>query len=567
MQRRWVLATTEAASDNGIVWPEICDFPCIAELLKRKGFRNTDEVRAFLQPRLSALSDPFLLSGMEAAVGRVFRALDNRERIVLFGDYDVDGVTSLTLLYEMLCGFGVTPELFLPLRIEEGYGLSRESVERCWERHRPQLLIAVDCGTSSASEIRSLKDRGVDVIVLDHHEPKFRLPECAAVVNPKVTLNGPFHYLCSAGLAFKLCHAMLKTRRGSAFDLKASLELVALGTVADLVPLQEENRIFVRCGVREIEKSKRPGLRKLMEVAAVRVPIRAEDIAYRLGPRLNAAGRLSTAERALRLLLTKDEEEATELAALLDAENRERQCVEKRINNEVEIELGKCYRPGNDAGIVVGARDWHPGVIGIIASRIARKYHRPTIVIAFDSEGVGKGSGRSVEGFSLIEALERCQPWLEKFGGHEMAAGLTMCEANLPRFIEAFGEAAHSLTKPENVQPRLRLEHELSFPELTNELLHWHQVLEPFGNGNRIPLFLARAIEPVTEPQVLKEKHLVLRLRQKKSHRRAIFFDGALEPLPSPPWDMAFRIHADVYQGETRLQIQVEALREAAPII
>ncbi len=301
---------------------------------------------------------------MKAAVERILQAIDRSERIVLFGDYDVDGVTSLALLAGLLRSYGAVPDLFLPLRMEEGYGLSAESVERCCEQHRPQLLIAVDCGTSSIAEIAALKDRGIDVVVLDHHEPKSALPDCVAVVNPKTEADCAFDYLCSVGIVFKLCHALLKTRPAPGFDLKANLDLVALGTVADIVPLHRENRLLVQRGMREIATSKRPGVRKLMEVAAVRSPLAAEDIGFRLGPRLNAAGRLSTAEKALRLLLTSDESEATELAALLDAQNRERQGVERKIYGEAEEELAKVFDPNRDAAIVLGSRDWHPGVLG-----------------------------------------------------------------------------------------------------------------------------------------------------------------------------------------------------------
>src|SRR6266567_2196274 len=287
----------------------------------RKGFASADEVETFLRPRLSSLSDPFLLPNMQTAVQRILSALDLKQRVVLFGDYDVDGVTSLALLAEILRAYGAISDLFLPLRMEEGYGLSRESVERCLEQHHPQLLVAVDCGTASVTEIAKLKRRGIDVIVLDHHEPQSELPDCVAIVNPKIRDCG-MEYLCSVGIAFKLCHALLKTRPLPGFDLKAKLDLVALGTVADIVPLRDENRLLVQRGSIEIARTSRIGLKKLMQVAGVRQPILPEDIGYRLGPRLNAAGRLSTAEKSLRLLLTQDESEATLLAAELDKQNR-----------------------------------------------------------------------------------------------------------------------------------------------------------------------------------------------------------------------------------------------------
>jgi single-stranded-DNA-specific exonuclease len=563
VQDRWILPLCENLNGGAIAWNEICGSECVARLLSRKRFRSTDEVQNFLRPRLSSLSDPFLLPQMRAAVAGILAALDSHERIVLFGDYDVDGVTSLALLAEMLCGYGATPELFLPLRMEEGYGLSRESVERCLEQYRPQLLIAIDCGTASAGEIAELKNRGVDVIVLDHHEPKSELPDCVAIVNPKADSASPFHYLCSVGIVFKLCHALLKTRPLPEFDLKSKLDLVALGTVADIVPLVEENRVLVQRGAIEIGRTSRVGLKKLMQVAGVRPPILPQDIGYRLGPRLNAAGRLSTAEKSLRLLLTTDEDQATALAIELDQQNRARQEVEKEILAAAIVTIEKQFDAERDAGIVAGARGWHPGVLGIVASRIARKYHRPTIVIGFDEKGVGKGSGRSIEGLNLVDALTRCAATLEKFGGHEMAAGLALHEENFSKFAEAFCRTARELLSEEALQRSLRLDHELPFTNIDIEFLRWHELLQPFGNGNPQPLFFARAVEPVAPPRVLNEKHLVFRLRQGDRHRRAVYFDGAAHELPPPPWDVAFRIGMDEYAGQTLVGMRIEGLRAA----
>src|SRR5438874_2761634 len=510
---------------------------------------------------------------MRAAVPRILLALDRRERIVLFGDYDVDGVTSLALLAETLRAYGAAPELFLPLRMEEGYGLSRESLARCLEQHRPQLLVALDCGTASIVEIANLKRDGVDVIVLDHHqpsqshgvasEPKSQLPDCVAMVNPKADSASSFHYLCSVGIVFKLCHALLKTRPLPDFDFKSKLDLVALGTVADIVPLVEENRVLVQRGAIEIGRTCRVGLKKLMQVAGVRPPILPDDIGYRLGPRLNAAGRLSTAEKSLRLLLTNDEDEAAALAIELDQQNRARQEVEKEILAAAIVTIEKQFDATRDAGIVAGARGWHPGVLGIVASRIARKYHRPTIVIGFDENGLGKGSGRSIEGLNLVDALTRCAATLEKFGGHEMAAGLALHEESFLKFAEAFCSTARELLSEEALQRSLRLDHELPFASIDVEFLRWHELLQPFGNGNPQPLFFARAVEPVGAPRVSNEKHLIFLLRQGNRLRRAVYFDGAANEFPPPPWDVAFRIGADEYGSETLVGIRIEGLRAA----
>jgi single-stranded-DNA-specific exonuclease len=563
VQSRWILSEPEEINGGAISWAEICGSDCIARLLSRKGFTCRDEVDGFLRPRLKLLSDPFLLPQMEAAVMRIFDAIDRSERVVLFGDYDVDGVTSLALLAEILRAFGASPGLFLPLRMEEGYGLSRESVERCLASHQPQLLIAIDCGTSSVAEIAQLSQVGVDVVVIDHHEPKGTLPKCAAIVNPKTDSDCRFDYLCSAGVVFKLCHALLKRRPLADYDLRRALDLVALATVADIVPLRGENRLFVQRGSAELAHTNRIGLRKLLHVAAVRTPVATEDIGFRLGPRLNAAGRLSTAERALRLLTTDDDGEAAGLADCLDKENRERQEVERQTLIAAEDQIRSTFDPVRDAAIVVSQRGWHQGVVGIVASRIARKYHRPTVVIAFDDNGIGKGSGRSIAGLHLVRALEACSSHLEKFGGHEMAAGLAIREQSLSDFQEAFRATARDMLSDEQLEPHLRLDHELGLSDLNLDFLHWHEMLQPFGNANPQPLFLARDVAPATPPRVIKDKHLSLQLRQRDARRRAVYFDGATRPLPPAPWDVAFRVRPDDYEGERLVQIQIEALRPA----
>ncbi len=566
---RWILAEKLEAK-------ELCGSACISRLLQGRGLTTSEEAAAFLRPQLRRLGDPFLLPQMRAAVDRILLALTNRERIVLYGDYDVDGVTSLALLCEMLLAYGGAPALFLPSRMEEGYGLSPEGVERCWQLHQPQLLIAVDCGTSSCAEIADIAARGADVIVLDHHEPALRSsgfagepqterPACIALVNPKASGDGAFRYLCSVGIVFKLCHALLKTSPLAGFDLRRRLDLVALGTVADIVPLEGENRILVHHGTREIARRRLLGLSKLMDVAAVPSPIVSEHIGFRLGPRLNAAGRLTNAEKALRLLLTADESESALLAAELDAQNRERQNLEREIALAAESMIA-ARNADTGAAFILGQRGWHPGVLGIVASRLARKYHRPALVVGFDESGLGKGSGRSIPGFSLVAALTRCRSHLEKFGGHEMAAGLTMREENFSAFAAAFEQTCREMLSADDLEPRLHLDHELTLAELNWDLLRWHELLQPFGNGNPQPLFLARGVEPAVTPQVLKEKHLLLRLRQNGRRQRAIYFGGAEQPLPEPPWDVAFRLGTDEYQGETRLQVQVEAIRAAAPI-
>jgi single-stranded-DNA-specific exonuclease len=355
---------------------------------------------------LRDLRDPLEIAGIQNAVERIFQAIDRRETVALYGDYDVDGVTSVALLDRVLNAFGADVRTFLPHRLEEGYGLSEEGVLRCLALHSPKLLVALDCGTTAAERISEIEAGGVDVVVVDHHESKGRRPVCRAFVNPKT--GSTYHYLCTAGLVFKLCHALLRARRLPDFDLKKYLDLVALATIADLVPLVDENRTFVHHGLRQLEQTEWVGLRALMAVAGVTPPIRPAHISFRIGPRLNAAGRVGVAQDALDLLLAADLEKASLLARSLDWQNRDRQSVEQKTLDEVLQQLARTFVPDRDAAIVVGSRGWHPGVVGIVASRLTKQFHRPSVVIGFDDSGEGKGSGRSVSGLSIVKALEEC---------------------------------------------------------------------------------------------------------------------------------------------------------------
>ncbi len=559
---------------------ELSIAPFLAALLCQRGFRDAAAANDFLKPMLKKLSDPFLLPNMREAVERILAAVDRKERIVLYGDYDVDGVTSLALFTRLLRAFGADPGTFLPQRMDEGYGLSAEGIARCIETSRPQLLVALDCGTSSVREIASLRAQGVDVLVFDHHEIKGALPDCT-LVNPKLDGNrmeppatdtqslsairnphSAFDNLCTVGIVFKACHALLKTRPVAGLDLREYLDIVALGTVADIVPLIGENRLLVQKGLQQMERTRWVGLRALMDIAAVRAPIRPGDVGFRLGPRLNAAGRLGTAEDALRLMLTEDLSEARALAVSLDRQNQERQLVEQRILRAAEAMVASSFDPARDAAIVLGETGWHPGVLGIIASRISKSYHRPTFVIGFDEAGLGKGSGRSIEGLSLVRALGYCGALLEKFGGHEMAAGLTIRQDRFPEFQRAFLDCARRLLADEDLQPRLRLDCEVELAELDFDFLEHHDLLQPFGIGNPQPVFFARGVSLAAEPRVMKEKHLSLRLRQNGGECAAVFFNAMANELPRQPWDVAFRIERNEYRERVSVQVQVVAVRK-----
>lgn len=562
MRRRWIfparpdpLLVSRIQGDLGL--PE-----CLAAMIVNRGFDAPADAEAYMTPRLRSLSAPELLPEMPAAVARLSTALRRNERIVIYGDYDVDGVTSLAILSRFLRAYGADPTCFLPHRVEEGYGLSEQGLERCVAEHDPRLLIAVDCGTNSVNEIAGLRHRGIDVIVLDHHEPGPVRPDCAALVNPKC---GDFlHYLCSAGVVFKLAHAMLKASPVEGLDLREFLDLVAMATVADIVPLVGENRILVRHGLQQMEHTRWPGLRALRDVAGVGSPIRSGDIGFRMGPRINAAGRLGPANEALSLLLTDNALEAHRIASGLDARNRERQSLEKNVVRDAEDWVGKNFDPASQTSIVAGSRDWHVGVIGVVAARLMRQYHRPAFVIGFDTGGTGKGSGRSIEGLPLVSLLNDCAEHLEKFGGHDMAAGITITESRLEDFRKAFESASRTMATADMLTPKLDLDCEVPLDDVGASLLESLSQLEPFGNSNTRPLMVSRGVAPSSTPRLMKEKHLRIEFGSGRSRVSAVFFNAPVENMPRPPWDIAFTVDWNTWQGRSEPQLQIVEIRSAA---
>ena len=569
----WIIQETDPDKLRSVENTEVSSRldPLVQKLLCLRGHCTEDEIKQFLFPRLKDLADPFLLPEMDRAVERIFKAIDAGERIVLYGDYDVDGVTSLALLKEILKAYGQTAATFLPSRTGEGYGVSRDGLARCIEEHDPQLVIAIDCGTSSADELAWLAEQGIDAIVFDHHEcPPGARPKIVALVNPKSPAEGEgpnsYSYLCSAGLAFKVAHALLKTRPVDGFDLRDFMDIAALGTVADIVPLIAENRLLVRRGLLQLAKTRSPGLRALMKVASVRGPILSTDVGFRLGPRLNASGRMDSAQASLDLLLTESETDAKSLAEQLDGHNRDRQELERSVVDRADIVLKDTFDPDEDVCIVIGDHGWHPGVVGIVASRLMRTYHRPAFVIAFDENGLGKGSGRSVEGVSLIEAINASSDHLINGGGHDMAAGITLRRESLDAFRQAFSEnIRQAVNGTDRLVPRLKIDAEADFTELTLEALDSYELLHPFGASNPEPLLIAKNVELAGEPRILGGKHLKLRLYQNGITREAMFFGAAPKypEMPPPPWDIAFHVQRNVFRGNESVQLSLRALRAA----
>jgi single-stranded-DNA-specific exonuclease len=537
-------------------------FPAILEhLILQRGLPAGENLEAFLRPKLRDLGDPFEIGEMREAVTRILAAVDRGEHVCIYGDYDVDGVTSIAVMRRMLHAYGMEPRHFIPLRSSEGYGLSKAALERCMrEGPKPDLLIAVDCGTVSLDEIAGLRADGVDVIVVDHHEPSQRgRPDVVALVNPKCG-GGPA-YLCAAGVCFKLAHAMLKERPTPNFDLKELLELVAVATIADIVPMIGENRLLVRHGLKRLPQTLNPGLQALQEVSGMNGKATSMDVGFRIGPRLNAAGRMDVPEDALATLLTDCKRLARDLAEKLDDYNKRRQTHEGQIRREAMEMLAATFDPARDPVIVLGSRTWHPGVVGIVASRLMRQFHKPTFIIAIDAEGVGKGSGRSIDGVSLVQAINACRHHLLAGGGHDMAAGLSIAEDKMDAFRQDFAAYVLGATEPEQRQPKLRVDAEITFDQLSLEFLTDYELLQPFGNGNPQPIFMARGVNLSRPPVHMKNQHLRLHLRQGYAEQDAVFFGGGEVALPDPPWDIAFTIDRNTFRGRTSLQIIIQDVR------
>jgi single-stranded-DNA-specific exonuclease len=567
MKFHWTLATPQPLLAETLA-ASLKIPPLLAQCLINRGFSEPVVIENFLAPRLKNLADPFLLPNMAAAVERLFRAREQNEPLVIFGDYDVDGVTSTALLTEVLRALGWRVDFYLPNRMDEGYGLSADGVENCLNKFPVKLLLAVDCGSTAVETIASLRARGVDVIVLDHHQISSPAPDTVALVNPQLSTLNPqlstFTELCSAGLAFKLAHALVKHGReihlpGAAeFDLKPLLDLVALGTIADLVPLIGENRILVTAGLERLNTTKRAGILALKQVAQSPEKLGTHDVGFQLAPRLNAAGRLETAEESLHLLLAENLEAALPLAQNLDLRNRERQKIEKTIVEEVSGTVRSKFDAQNDFVIVEGQLLWHIGVVGIVASRVLSEFYRPTIIIGGEN-GEMRGSGRSIAGFDLAAALRECDDLLLRHGGHAMAAGLSILPGKIDLLRERLNGLARRGLKPEDLQPPLRLDAEVGLTEINFTSLAALEKLKPSGQGNPGVQFVARNLSHARPLQRMgaEKQHVKLWVTDGATTHEAVWWNGGGKSLPVGKFDLAFAPTVNEFNSRRTVQLKV----------
>jgi len=584
---RWAMGdgTGSEATEQGARLAAAAGVPAVVgRILWARGIRDAAAVQRFLEPGLDQLPDPFGLKGIEPAVERIRRALAAGEKISVYGDYDVDGVTSTALLVSVLRKLGGVVDFYVPQRLIEGYGLNTQAMEKLAARGT-RLVVSADCGVTAVDEVEAAARLGMDVVVIDHHTASQHLPRAVAILNPhQPGCTFPGRELAAVGVAFHLLLALRKRLREAGWfangqrtepNLREQLDLVALGTIADVVPLTGPNRILVHFGLKELARGARPGLLALKSVAHLAGEITAGDVGFKLGPRINAAGRLDDASVGVRLLLTEDLREARALAEQLDRANAERQELQARIVTEAIEMAALLGTPEQRRSLVVSSTGWHAGVVGIVAARLVEKFHRPALVLA-EEDGVAKGSGRSVEGFHLYDALARCSRHLTRFGGHKHAAGVTLDSSNIAAFSEALEAEARGKLDPAQLSPRLRIDAELRPSEIGMHLAGQLRRLAPFGAGNPEPVFICSELT-AHEVRLLPDKkgtgpgHLKLKLGESRGpgiaevdHPEfdAIGFSlGGTALLVGARLDAAFQLAVDSWNGVDRLQLKLKDLK------
>lgn len=569
MRKYWTVPSPDIEL-QAVLSRELKISPLTAQLLINRGIRRPSEAFSFLSPSLKDLHDPFQMKDMDKAVARIIKAIGRSEKISIYGDYDVDGTTGAALLYLFFREAGASVDYYIPERLKQGYGLNNQSLSYLSEKGAG-LVVTTDCGITNFDEVIFANSIGLDIIITDHHEPSEKLPPACAILNPKQTdCRFPFKELAGVGVAFNLIIA-LRTRlkenghfANAVPNLKNYTDIVALGTIADMVPLIDENRIFVKYGLEGLSASARPGIRALKDVSGISSAVKTGSVGFQLAPRINAAGRLDNASLGARLLITDDDKEARDIAGKLDGENISRQKLEKEILSEaIEIIEREEFEIHKKMAIVLAKQGWHPGVIGIVASRLTDRYHRPAVIISL-KDGAGKGSARGIKNFHILDALKECEGLLKKYGGHKMAAGLTIAEENIGLFESAFyGLAEKGLTR-EDLCPEVSLDSYVPLSELSERIVAEMELLSPFGMANPEPLLGAKGAD-IIHSEVVKNNHLRLRIRQGSP----VFIDGiaygmaAIHPLNGNNFDIAFIPYIDEWNGIRSLRLKVKEIKKA----
>lgn len=566
----WTLPTSVDRLAAGSLASALSLPPVIGELLLRRGHSTPDAALSFLDPPLSGLHDPFLMRDMDVAVERIERALEGGERIVVYGDYDVDGITATALIVRYLRWRGADAGFHIPHRVEDGYGLSVEGIRAAGERGA-SLVVTCDCGVTAVREVEAANAAGLDVIVTDHHEPGESLPPAVAVLNPKLEGSGyPDRNLAAVGVAFKLCEALERSAGRDRETILGALDLVALGTVADLVPMVGENRILVRRGLERLARTRNAGLKALLDRTELAGgPVSAWQVGFVLAPRINAIGRMDAAERGVELLLTDDPAEAERIAGRFEEVNADRQRADRSLLAEALEMVERSYDPDRDRAIVLAGSDWHPGVIGIVASRVVERFHRPTIMISIDGDGLGRGSARSVSGFHLLEALTACRSHLDAFGGHRYAAGLAIRREAVDPFREAFQAYARERIADEHLVPSLTIDLEVPLEAIDGDFYEALGRFAPYGPGNPEPVLAIGGLSARGYPRIVGDDHLKMTVACNGRTLDAIGFNlGHLlqdVDVNRGGLSIACRLRENTYLGRSTLQARLIDVRTDEP--
>ena len=542
--------------------------PILAALLISRGYDDASSARSFLTPNNKQIHEPFLMLGMREAVARLEQAIDNQEPILIYGDYDVDGTTGTAVLLRALKLLGAQTGFHVPHRFTEGYGIQQAALERA-RNEGYKLVVSVDCGIRAHEPLYWARDNGLDVIITDHHLPDgdHGSPPALAVLNPnQVGCNYPDKHLAGVGVAFKLVHALFR-ERGRESQVAAFMKIVAIGTVADVAKLVGENRAIVALGLKDLAKARNPGLRALMEVAGCGdgKGMTAYDLGFRLGPRINAAGRMDAAKAVVELFDTRDTEEARRLAIHLDTRNEERKVVQQQIIDLAVAELADNGKPGSHVAVIAG-EGWHRGVIGIAASKIAERINRPCVVFSIEGN-VAHGSGRSIAAYHLLDGLTSCADLFEKFGGHSHAAGVTIRPERIDQLRERLNQHAASCLTADDLEPSVTIDMELRAEDVTFGLTKELQSMEPYGAGNTRPVFCSRGLRLVSEPVVMKDRHLKMRLAGANNRPLEALWWNCIEPGQQTPElkgsiELAYTIETSVWNDEIKVQLNVADLRQ-----
>ena len=559
---RWVVSSADADAVERLK-RELNVSPLLARLLVLRGMREPEAAQAFLNPTLSQLHDPYRMAGMKDAVERLQRAIEQKEKILIYGDYDVDGTMAVVVLLTALKGLGARVETHIPHRLTDGYGMRVPVVEEAAARGF-RIAISVDTGIREHEVLARARELGLDCVVTDHHLPDALLPPACAVLNPRrADCAYPEKSLAGVGVAFKLAQALLGPRL-SERALESYLKVVAIGTIADVVPLLGENRVIARFGLAGLRQPAQAGLAALLAVAGLAgEEITAGDVGFRIAPRLNAAGRMENARDVIDLFTASDASQARVIAERLERLNRDRQRVEDAILREILEIMERRPEMAERYSLVLAGEGWHRGVIGIVAQRVVDRYHRPTLVIGVE-DGVGIGSGRSIRAFHLLEALHAVSDLFDRFGGHAQAAGFAMCAARIPELERRLESYARSVLAPADLAPVLSVDAEVNWGEIDWPLYENLQRLGPFGCGNPTPVLAARGLRLVMAPRILQDKHLKLKVAQGPRSLDALGWGlaGRGEGLvPGQQLDLAFILDQNVFQGTASLQLVIRDLK------